>query len=177
MKLILGGARSGKSRQAMDFAGEYQEVVYLATGVATDEEMENRIARHKEERPESWETIEEPVDVGRALEKLKVNSFSGAVVLDCLGFWLSNLLREIDGIESHEVEDFVEAKVKRELSPACGGEYELIIVSNEVGMGVIPGSAAGRRFRDALGRANQVVGEVADEVYLMVAGFKLELKK
>lgn len=177
MKLILGGARSGKSRQAMDFANEYQEVVYLASGVATDEEMESRIARHKEERPENWETIEEPVNVGRVLEKLKVDSFSGAVVLDCLGFWLSNLLRETDDVETDEVEDFVEEQVKRGLNPALRGEYELIIVSNEVGMGVIPGSEAGRRFRDALGRANQVVGEIAEEMYLMVAGFRLDLKE
>jgi len=176
MKLILGGARSGKSRQASNFAGEYGEVVYLATGVATDEEMESRIARHKEARPDDWETIEAPVEVGESLAGLGSADFSGAVILDCLGFWLSNLLREIDDLEARELEDFVREEVQEALKPAAGAEYELIIVSNEVGMGVIPGSAAGRRFRDALGRANQVVGEIADEVYLMVAGFKLRLK-
>ena len=176
MKLILGGARSGKSSKASEIAEEYSEVVYLATGVPTDEEMESRIARHKEERPKNWDTIEEPVEIGEKLAGLESKNFSGAVILDCLGFWLSNLFREIDRLEEIDPENFVTEKVRKELQPALDSKYELIIVSNEVGMGVIPGSTAGRRFRDALGRANQVVGEMADDVFLMVAGFKLELK-
>lgn len=176
MKLILGGVRSGKSSKAMEIAEEYSEVVYLATGVATDEEMEDRIARHKEERPENWDTLEEPVEIGEKLDGLKSENFSGAVILDCLGFWVSNLFREIDNLEEIDPEGFITEKARTELQPALDSKYELIIVSNEVGMGVIPGSTAGRRFRDALGRANQVLGDMADEVFLMVAGFKLELK-
>ena len=176
MILILGGARSGKSSQAAEIAGKHDEVVYLATGVPTDEEMENRIARHKEDRPDSWRTVEEPVKVGEALRELKSDSFSGAVILDCLGFWLSNTMREVDLEGPGELEDFVQLKVTEELGLARGSEFELIVVSNEVGMGVIPDSPAGRRFRDALGRANQAVGSLADSVYLMVAGFPLQLK-
>ena len=176
MILLLGGARSGKSRKATEIAGEYDEVVYLATGVATDEEMEKRIARHREDRPDHWDTVEEPVEIGEALENLATEGFSGAVILDCLGFWLSNLFREAGELDDLALEDFVEEEVRGELASAKDAEFELIVVSNEVGMGVIPGSSAGRRFRDGLGRANQIVGQLAEKVYLMVAGFPLELK-
>ena len=112
MILLLGGARSGKSRKATEIAGEYDEVVYLATGVATDEEMEKRIARHREDRPDHWDTIEEPVEIGTTLENLATEGFSGAVILDCLGFWLSNLFREAGELDDLALEDFVEGKVK-----------------------------------------------------------------
>jgi len=176
MILLLGGARSGKSKKATEIAEEYDEVVYLATGVPTDEEMENRIARHKEDRPPDWRTVEEPVEVGNVLSELESDSFSGAVILDCLGFWLSNTMREVEPDNTAELEDFVRLKVTEELGRASEAGFELIVVSNEVGMGVIPESPAGRRFRDALGRANQVVGSMATRVYLMVAGFQLQLK-
>jgi len=176
MILLLGGARSGKSKKATEIAEEYDEVVYLATGVPTDEEMENRIARHKEDRPPDWRTVEEPVEVGNVLSGLESDSFSGAVILDCLGFWLSNTMREVEPDNTAELEDFVQLKVTEELGRASEAGFELIVVSNEVGMGVIPESPAGRRFRDALGRANQVVGSMATRVYLMVAGFQLQLK-
>ncbi|MFB6290203.1 MAG: bifunctional adenosylcobinamide kinase/adenosylcobinamide-phosphate guanylyltransferase [Candidatus Bipolaricaulia bacterium] len=176
MILILGGARSGKSSKAMEIAREHGEVVYLATGVPTDEEMESRIARHKQDRPDDWRTIEEPVEVGEVLSELESDSFSGAVILDCLGFWLSNTMREVNLEGPGELEDFVQLKVTEELGLARKAQFELIVVSNEVGMGVIPDSPAGRRFRDALGRANQVLGDIADNVYLMVAGFPLQLK-
>lgn len=176
MILILGGARSGKSNKATEIARSHDEVIYLATGVPTDEEMENRIARHRRDRPESWDTIEEPVEVGEVLKGLEVESFSGAVILDCLGFWLSNTMREVELEGPGELEDFVQNKVTEELGQARGADFELLVVSNEVGMGVIPESSAGRKFRDALGRANQAVGRLADSVYLMVAGFPLQLK-
>jgi adenosyl cobinamide kinase/adenosyl cobinamide phosphate guanylyltransferase len=138
--------------------------------------MEKRIARHREDRPDHWDTIEEPVEIGEALENLATEAFSGAVILDCFGFWLSNLFRETDKLDDLALEDFVEEEVRGELASAKDAEFELIVVSNEVGMGVIPGSSAGRRFRDGLGRANQIVGQLAEKVYLMVAGFPLELK-
>lgn len=175
MKLILGGARSGKSSQAEEFARDEEEVIYLATGVATDEEMERRISRHREDRPEDWDTIEEPVEIRKALEGIS-ETFSGAVILDCLGFWLSNLLREVDDRSPPHLEDFLGEKIEKELAPAREGDYDLVVVSNIVGMGVIPGSSAGRRFRDGLGRVNQVVAKSADEVYLMVAGIPLRIK-
>ncbi len=177
MKLILGGARSGKSSKAKEFARDENGVVYLATGLATDEDMESRISRHKEDRPKNWETIEEPVEIGGVLRTLNSRAFSGTVILDCLGFWLSNVLREIDEDRSGpDLEDFLSERVGEELGPAGKGDFDLIVVSNIVGMGVIPGTAAGRKFRDGLGRVNQAVAEVADEVHLMVAGLSLQLK-
>ncbi|MFB6214509.1 MAG: bifunctional adenosylcobinamide kinase/adenosylcobinamide-phosphate guanylyltransferase [Candidatus Bipolaricaulia bacterium] len=176
MILILGGARSGKSNKATELARSHDEVIYLATGVPTDGEMENRISRHRQDRPDSWKTIEEPVEVGEVLKRLESEPFSGAVILDCLGFWLSNTMREVELEGPGELEDFVRLKVNEELGQARGADFELLVVSNEVGMGVIPESSSGRKFRDALGRANQVVGRLADSVYLMVAGFPLQLK-
>jgi adenosylcobinamide kinase/adenosylcobinamide-phosphate guanylyltransferase len=176
MRLILGGARSGKSGKATEFARDSDRVVYLATGVATDEEMESRIRRHKEDRPEGWRTIEEPLQIGETFEKLDSEGFSGVVILDCLGFWLSNFLREAEDLSGPELEEEVGARVQRELEPAIEANYDLVVVSNVVGMGVIPGTSAGRKFRDALGRVNQTAAAVAEEVVLMVAGLPLQLK-
>lgn len=176
-RFILGGARSGKSSKAREFAGGKGKTVYLATGVATDEDMESRISRHKEDRPKNWETIEEPVEIGEVLRNLNSRSFSGTVILDCLGFWLSNVLRELDEDRSGpDLEDYLGERISEELGPAGDGDFDLIVVSNVVGMGVIPGTAAGRKFRDVLGRVNQIVAETADEVYLMMAGLSLQLK-
>jgi len=176
MKLILGGARSGKSGKATEFARGSDQVVYLATGVATDEEMESRIRRHKEDRPESWRTIEEQLQIGTALGEVDEEGFSGIVILDCLGFWLSNYLRETEDLSGPELEEEVSTRLLKELEPAIQADFELIVVSNVVGMGVIPGTSAGRQFRDALGRVNQAAAEIAEEVILMVAGLPLRLK-
>ncbi len=176
MKLFLGGARSGKSSKADEVATEHDDVVYLATGVVTDEEMEERVKRHKEDRPDHWITIEEELDLGREFAKLKDEEFSGAVILDCLGFWVSNIIRNIDEDKNLSIEEAVSDKVCSDLRIVQDVDYELLIVSNIVGMGVVPGSPAGRQFRDALGRANQVVAELVDEAYLMVAGMELRLK-
>lgn len=176
MRLILGGARSGKSGKATEFAGDSDQVVYLATGVATDEEMESRIKRHKEDRPESWRTIEEPLEIGETFAELDSEGFAGVVILDCLGFWLSNYLRETEGLSGPELEEEASTSVRRELEPAIQADFELVVVSNVVGMGVIPGTSAGRQFRDALGRVNQAAAEIAEAVILMVAGLPLQLK-
>lgn len=176
MRLILGGARSGKSGKATEFARDSDQVVYLATGVATDEEMESRIKRHKEDRPESWRTIEEPLEIGETFAELDSEGFAGVVILDCLGFWLSNYLRETEGLSGPELEEEASTSVRRELEPAIQADFELVVVSNVVGMGVIPGTSAGRQFRDALGRVNQATAEIAEAVILMVAGLPLQLK-
>jgi len=176
MKLILGGARSGKSGKANEFAREEDQVAYLATGVATDEEMEARIRRHKEDRPEGWRTIEEQLEIGDTLSGLDSEGFAGVVILDCLGFWLSNYLRDTEDLSGPELEEEVSTRLLKELEPAIQSDFELIVVSNVVGMGVIPGTSAGRQFRDALGRVNQAAAEIAEEVILMVAGLPLRLK-
>jgi len=175
MKLFLGGARSGKSSRASEVGGGHGEVIYLATGVVTDAEMEERVKRHKEDRPDDWRTIEEETELGEVFDGLKREGFTGAVILDCLGFWVSNLMRE-KGDGSGRLEEEISETITDDLSVSNGAGFELLIVSNEVGMGVVPPSSAGREFRDTLGRVNQAVADLADEVYLMVAGLEVKLK-
>ncbi len=175
MKLFLGGARSGKSSRASEVAVEYGNVIYLATGVVTDAEMAERIERHREDRPDDWRTIEEETELGKVFRDLKDEGFTGAVILDCLGFWASNLMRKKREDTKGQEEEIAEA-IRDDLSVAKGAGFEVLIVSNEVGMGVVPASSAGRKFRDTLGRVNQVVADLADEAYLMVAGLEVRLK-
>jgi len=177
MRLILGGARSGKSSRANAAAEKFSRVVYLATGRAVDEEMEKRIARHRTDRPDDWETWEEPLHIPRALEKLRERDFRGLVLLDCVGFWVSNMLENCEGLDGEEGEEMILEKVRKAIETAEGAPYQLIVVSNVVGMGVVPGSELGRQFRDVLGLVNQSLGRAAERVTLMVAGLPTPLKK
>lgn len=156
--VLLGGARSGKSRLAVERALKTgKPVTFVATGEAGDDEMRERIERHKAERPHEWRTIEEPRDVARALASVAPEE---TVILDCLSFWVANTL----GAES---DGALEAAVAR---PGL-----TIAVSNEVGMGIVPDNALAREYRDALGRVNAAWAGAADEAYLVVAGRTLTL--
>lgn len=176
LTLILGGARSGKSAYAQRLAAESgQPVLYVATATAGDAEMAQRIARHRAARPAHWRTLEAPVNVGQALEAAITGD--EVVLLDCLTLLVSNLMME----EGTEVtEDRLEARVTDELEAilrVCAARRAtLIIVSNEVGMGLVPPYPAGRVYRDVLGRAHQWLAARANRVVLMVAGIPLELK-
>jgi adenosylcobinamide kinase/adenosylcobinamide-phosphate guanylyltransferase len=173
--LFLGGARSGKSSYAVDLAKTCEgRVVYLATGVSCDEEMERRIERHKKDRPYSWETIEEPLYVEKALEGL--DESVDLVLLDCLGFLVSNLIMHYQEHENSRIEDAVLNHIQDMISAAKDINSEVAIVSNEVGMGVVPEAPLGRLFRDVLGRANQIVAFHAREVLLFVAGIPMKVK-
>ncbi|MBC7217691.1 MAG: bifunctional adenosylcobinamide kinase/adenosylcobinamide-phosphate guanylyltransferase [Candidatus Caldatribacterium sp.] len=170
--LILGGARSGKSRLALEMAqGTGAPVIFCATGVPTDAEMEERIRRHQRERPPGFTTVEVPY----GLSPLFALELSGKVVLlDCVSFLVSNiLLEENDEDRSYEriVGEFMELFARQEGEP-----FLLILVSNEVGMGVVPPFPLGRSFRDLLGRVNQWLAERANRVYLVVAGIPWQLK-
>lgn len=164
-ELIIGGARSGKSTLAERRAGESGlEVIYLATATAGDEEMAGRIAHHRQRRPAHWRTVEEPLRLAATLE---AQAAAGRVVLvDCLTLWLSNLLLG-PGLEP-ERERFLEA-----IARASG---HIILVSNEVGWGVVPMNELARKFADEQGRLNQAVATVCQQVTLVVAGQALELK-
>ncbi|MBI4635169.1 MAG: bifunctional adenosylcobinamide kinase/adenosylcobinamide-phosphate guanylyltransferase [Candidatus Rokubacteria bacterium] len=166
---VLGGARSGKSRFAVSSQPPHARVAFVATAEAGDADMAARIARHRAERPRHWITVEEPVDLVRRLEKL-VGTVD-AVLVDCLTLWVSNrLLRgDADGAILDECEGLA-ALVRRRL-------YGVTLVSNEVGEGVHPETAAGLRFRDLLGLVNQTVAAVSDRVVLMVAGHPLTVKE
>ena len=165
LTFLLGGARSGKSRLAVELASRWEgPVTFIATGEPGDEEMAERIRLHRTERPAAWTSVEEPVELESALESVAPEA---AVVLDCLSLWVANLLeRGEHAIESRS--DRAVVLARRRASPA-------IVVSNEVGLGVVPVSELGRRYRDVLGRVNAQWAAAADEAALVVAGRMLWL--
>ena len=173
LTLILGGARSGKSRLAQRLAMPAARVAYVATSrVDDDAEMAERIARHRASRPPSWRTIEEPVALADALDRASKDA--DAIVVDCLTIWLSNLFWEHRDASTQQVEDAARAELQRIALTARG--CHVILVSNELGSGTVPEPAITRTFRDTQGLLNQWAAECADEVILTVAGLPLYLK-
>ena len=169
--LVLGGVRAGKSAFAVAHARAIGgRVVFVATAEAGDAEMRARIARHRAERPPVWRTVEVPVALPSALVALEGEA--DAVIVDCLNLWVANLLQERPELSSSDLE----AEAAQLEAVARRARFSLILVSNEVGWGVHPGTELGRRFRDALGLVNQAAARAADEVVLMVAGCPLTVK-
>ncbi|MVN87116.1 bifunctional adenosylcobinamide kinase/adenosylcobinamide-phosphate guanylyltransferase [Deinococcus sp. HMF7620] len=164
---VTGGARSGKSRFAEGLAaGSGLPVTYLATAQALDSEMADRIARHRADRPAGWLTVEEPVHLTAALHSVQ----TPVVLLDCLSLWVSNLLLA-DWTEDHlasATADLLDAALSR---PGLS-----IVVTNEVGLGIVPDNALARRYRDVLGRANQACAASSHEAWLLVSGLPLKLR-
>ncbi len=172
LTLVLGGARSGKSRYAQSLAG-IAPVVYVATARAGDDpEMHARIARHRAARPATWETVEEPRDVVRVVAHAQPED--ALVIVDCVTVWLANLLWEYRQLTDSVVEEAVLAAVDGLAASARG--RDVIAVSNEVGSGIVPEHAVGRLFRDLQGFANQRLAQAAVRVVLLVAGVPLTLK-
>ena len=165
--LITGGARSGKSRYAEERARQAgARLLYVATAEAGDDEMARRIDEHRKRRGNDWITVEEPVEIGRRL--LEQRGKIDAAVVDCVTLWISNLhLR--NGDAEKEIEALVDTLTRL--------DYDTFFVTNEVGAGIVPDNALARRFRDLVGRANQRLAQVADEVVLMVAGLPMNVKK
>lgn len=153
-------------------ARDGERVLFIATAEALDEAMQRRIAAHRRYRPDHWDTLEEPIHLSRAVRPL-VDRYD-TFVLDCLTLWVSNLLLEDE--EASDAEGIVLEEVRRllDLIDATGGRW--ILVSNEVGQGIVPVSPLGREYRDVLGRVNQLVASRSDKAYLMVAGLALDLK-
>ncbi|MEM6274724.1 MAG: bifunctional adenosylcobinamide kinase/adenosylcobinamide-phosphate guanylyltransferase [Myxococcota bacterium] len=165
--LVGGGARSGKSRFAESLVGGLAGPrVFVATAEPIDTEMRERIVQHQEDRGGRFETIEAPLKIADALEGCAKNS---AVLLDCLTVWIGNAMH-------HEWDDqAIENELQRLI--ALGPRYRtLVVVTNEVGLGLVPPTALGRRFRDVAGRAHQLLASAADEVYLAALGAILRLK-
>jgi adenosylcobinamide kinase/adenosylcobinamide-phosphate guanylyltransferase len=168
-KLILvgGGARSGKSRFAMDYAKALGgSRIFVAPAQATDAEMQDRIQRHREERGTAFRTIEEPLQLCRVLRQVED---ADVVLVDCLTLWLSNLLLAGRGADAVETEV---AELVRELSLR---RHHVVLVSNEVGLGIVPESGLGRIFRDLAGRTHQQLAAEADEVYFAALGLVMRL--
>ena len=163
--LITGGARSGKSAHAealvSDMAGD---PVYIATAEPGDAEMRERIALHRARRGEHWRLVEVPIDLAGALQRV---DSAGPILVDCLTLWLSNLMLAGRDPEA-ETEKLIRALAKR------GGP--VVLVTNEVGLGIVPDNALARAYRDAAGRMNHQIADLADEIYFVVAGQPMKVK-
>jgi adenosylcobinamide kinase/adenosylcobinamide-phosphate guanylyltransferase len=163
--LLLGGARSGKSHYAQQLGQQVERVVFVATARAGDDEMRRKIDLHRHSRPQHWHTVEEPLALAETVALH--GPACDLLIIDCLTFFAANLL-EAGGDEPASIDALCTALQ----SPPCS----VVLVSNEVGSGVVPEYASGRRFRDLLGEMNQRVARVASDVLLLVAGLPLALK-
>ncbi|HEY3322230.1 MAG TPA: bifunctional adenosylcobinamide kinase/adenosylcobinamide-phosphate guanylyltransferase [Planctomycetota bacterium] len=174
--MYTGGARSGKSRLAQDRLKNLARVVYIATAQAFDNEMTERIAKHKDSRPAEWITVEEPLDLAAAVARA-LASHPQAILIDCLTLWLSNrMLNEWQEGWNTAREDHTLRVLDEALQQLGTADGDVVLVTNEVGSSVVPESEMGRAFRDLAGRANQLAASKATEVHLVVAGLALQLK-
>ena len=168
--LVLGGVRSGKSRYAQQIAERAERVTFVATAERRDDaEMHAKIERHRADRPEHWTTIEEPLQLAQAIHKAGQNS--EVILIDCLTLFASNLL-EACGNNPAQLQSHIDPLCAALRTPPCS----IVLVSNEVGSGVVPAYELGRQFRDLVGEINQRVAAVSDTVLFMAAGLPLLLK-
>ena len=186
--LILGGARSGKSAFAERLAASSgRPVAFIATATASDDEMLERIARHRASRPKGWHTLEEPLNLARAVRQAA--ELADVLLLDCVTLWLGNVLLQAPGQDEQGEGTlyttsrlFDEGALKEcealfTVLKSLGPNKTLIVVTNEVGLGIVPAYPLGRLYRDTLGYINQRLAEAADQVYLMVAGLAVDIKR
>ncbi len=171
--LILGGARSGKSHHAQQLAKKLSgKVLFVATGEPLDKEMQARIAEHKRARPKNWRTLEIPTGIGKKIARQLGDA--EVVIIDCLTLLVSNLLR--DEPDYPEAEKIVTSEINELIAGMDKLDASFIIVSNEVGMGLVPETRLGRIYRDLLGKANRLIAQHTNEIYFMVAGMPIEVK-
>ncbi|TMC87412.1 MAG: bifunctional adenosylcobinamide kinase/adenosylcobinamide-phosphate guanylyltransferase [Chloroflexi bacterium] len=189
--VILGGARSGKSAFAERLAANSgRSVAFIATATAGDDEMRERIARHRASRPKGWHTLEEPLDLARAVHRAV--ELADVLLLDCVTLWLGNVLLRESGrrekdeeaeVEFHTTGGLFDEVALKEIEALLsavkllGPNKTLIVVTNEVGLGIVPAYPLGRLYRDTLGYVNQRLAQAADRVYLMVAGMAVDIKR
>jgi adenosyl cobinamide kinase/adenosyl cobinamide phosphate guanylyltransferase len=183
LSLLIGGVRAGKSARAVQIAraNARRGVLFVATAQGLDEEMRQRIALHKAERPVEWGTLESPVELARDID-LRLSSDGdrfGIVIVDCLTLWVSNVLLSLDDSDDAEAtlatrtSELIDTMRRQSLD----GTRRWIVVTNEVGLGIVPSTPLGRRYRDALGRVNRMVAAAARDATLMVAGLDVPLKR
>jgi adenosylcobinamide kinase / adenosylcobinamide-phosphate guanylyltransferase len=172
--LILGGVRSGKSTHAQQLAMTYARVCFIATATAGDAEMHQRIQTHQAARPSHWTTLEVPLNIPQSLGSSQEYD---AILLDCLTMLTANILMQYpDGTAYPVVESRLDEEVDSLMKTIQTSSADWIIVSNEVGMGVVPPYELGRYYRDLLGRANQKIASIANHVLFMVAGIPMVIK-
>ncbi|MBN1495376.1 MAG: bifunctional adenosylcobinamide kinase/adenosylcobinamide-phosphate guanylyltransferase [Spirochaetes bacterium] len=179
---ITGGARSGKSGFAESLLSGKDDVLYVATGIGFDDEMKDRIRRHRSQRNQSWETVECWHDVAAAVRERLAGR--GRVLLDCVTIMINNIMVvdsrvDWDTAGMDEV-DRVEKSIRKEMDDimriASEHDRELLVVSNELGLGIVPAAPLGRHYRDIAGKINQMIAAAADEVYFLVSGIPLKIK-
>jgi adenosylcobinamide kinase/adenosylcobinamide-phosphate guanylyltransferase len=177
---ITGGARSGKSTFALKESEKIADKkAFIAPAAPVDAEMEDRIRLHRLDRGEEWDTIEEPLNIAHIIEEMKDKY--GVILIDCLTLWISNVILRDAGAEQEKIQEAIDVLMEtigslKERSDGGGPLSKVIIVSNEVGMGIVPENPLARLFRDMAGRLNQRVAEIADEVYLAVSGIPVKIK-
>ena len=172
LTLVLGGVRAGKSTYAQKLAASGNRVLFVATAEAGDEDMEGRINAHRESRSADWDTLEEPIYLVSALTPLLPRY--DTILLDCLTLWVSNLMLADSATASTHCD--IPAATRGLLELYRSGEASWVIVSNEVGLGVVPPTKLGRKYADELGHVNQLVAAEADNVYFMAAGIPMAVK-
>lgn len=167
---VLGGCRSGKSRYALELADQMagERKTFVATCTPLDEEMERRVEKHQEERGPEWRTVDAPEYLPEAIAENSPSS--DVIVADCLTLWVSNLM--LDGNNSEDIEKYVQNLIRSLGEAKC----PVILVSNEVGTGIVPENQVARLYRDTVGSVNQAVAKNADTVYWMVAGIPVTIK-
>ncbi len=178
--LLLGGARSGKSRFAQEYARRNGEnVLLVATATAGDEDMRRRIEKHKKDRPTNWRTLEVVTNIGIQIETNARDA--QLIVIDCITMLVNNIFsrydeKQFDAIDDSVLEKEIVAEIEQLQMCMEKVNASFLIVSNEVGLGLVPDNRMGRLYRDFLGRANQMLAQESDEVYLLVAGIPLRVK-
>ncbi len=165
---ITGGSRSGKSTKALDIAKKYKLRGFIATAIPFDDEMKLRITKHKKERDKDFVTIEEPYNIAEAIEKLELDV--DVIIIDCISVWLGNLLFKYGENES----EF--AEVKNLYKKLTDIKCDIIIVTNEIGMGIIPENKLARHYRDIAGFINQKLAKLSNEAFFMISGLTIKIK-
>jgi len=177
LTLIIGGTRSGKSAYAMELAKKHKHVCYIATADSGqssrigDKEMLERIQKHRETRPAEWKTVEVPLELDKAVSNLK-GTFD-VVLIDCITIYVTNMLL---GCHKEEGDEYIIDAINKLCSVCKNAPFHVIIVTSEVGCGVVPDNALSRKFRDIAGCANQIIAREADNVYLVTVGIESKIK-
>lgn len=178
--LVLGGIRSGKSAYAERVAAENargQPVLYIATGIAVDTEMEERIRRHQQRRPQNWQTLEAPLSpVGALQDPIRTLDPPPVLLLDSIDVWVSNLMLEHEGTPQLELEARIVGAARRFADYVQETDRRAVVVSSEVGHSLVATTSMGRQFQDLLGTVNQAMAEAADQVTMVVAGLPVPIK-